>query len=264
MKKLIVMLAVLAFAVVSADAAPINYSNTRPLTIGNTVDGPEAILGGALPELQNLLNYLEPTAGFNAFSSQSSVGYWMLSNPGAVTVAAMKIEITANLGTQQLGIFSDTNGDTDALGRTLVDIFNGPATGITNGGQTNALLFFRPDGKLEITGGAGVNVGIFDGISQGGFGFYLQPTGDNGQTWYSLDQLNNGSAQMMAYFFNAPGGPARWTIGFEDVVRGSGDNDYQDLMFQIESIQAVPEPATMLLLGAGLLGLAAYGRKRLV
>jgi hypothetical protein len=54
---------------------------------------------------------------------------------------------------------------------------------------------------------------------------------------------------------------AGFIIGMEDRVRAESDFDYNDMVVRVTPI---PEPATMLLLGAGLIGLAAFGRKRIV
>lgn len=53
-------------------------------------------------------------------------------------------------------------------------------------------------------------------------------------------------------------------VGFEDLY-GGGDADYNDLVFTLTGGVApapVPEPTTALLLGAGLLSLAAVGRRK--
>ena len=56
---------------------------------------------------------------------------------------------------------------------------------------------------------------------------------------------------------------AQWIWGSE-LIGGSDDGEYQIFRTQIGDIPApVPEPATLLLLGSGLIGLAGFGRKKL-
>lgn len=88
------------------------------------------------------------------------------------------------------------------------------------------------------------------------FGFYFinQP----GDCFYSEASLNSdGLNHMVAYQI----GTDSYALAWED-LRGGGDMDFNDMVLTISGVSThAPEPATMLLFGTGLAGLAAF-RKR--
>lgn len=176
--------------------------------------------------------------------------------------AYLLLEIAGYKNTNAFGIygFSMDANDNVVLGDTL-QVFAGADNAITS-----TTMFFDVQNGLVSVGKNQDTGELINPIDLGGitFGFYLDVNA-TGQRYYSHSSLNaDGLDHMM--IFDTSDNEVGMLLGSDVVIAmedlpGLGDADYNDMVVGVSDVAPVPEPATMLMLGTGLLGLAGVRRK---
>jgi hypothetical protein len=155
------------------------------------------------------------------------------------------------------GVSGSINADLQAfpVGVELSFEYLGFEAGYTNSSFITANVTVMPTDLFKNRGA---------GASSAGDTVTTTTTGNPIVFTFDIDTDGNG---VIDYSFSNPSSnifmallsPSVALIGLED-IRGLGDKDYDDLMFTV-SANPVPEPATILLVGSGLVGLVRFRRR---
>jgi len=222
-------------------------------------------------DLQNFFDTQVAGETYDAINDQSTAALFEATGTGSVTSFVFSATGSFTYGNGDVfGIYSPISGMMiPVFDLTLIGT-NWPNTTINFGD----LDFDGQDDDVWITDALGdIDLpGLYHDFGPDAFGYYVTA---GGSTYYTEDNKNaDGEAWALTYQGHGgtllmPGGQAdvsfddnHWLTAFEVFSNPGTYKDFDDLIVVAESVDPVPEPATILLLGAGLVGLGYLGRKK--
>ncbi len=249
----------LGLVLVAAPAAVrADLMNTRPVPVGAPSVGAE----------KTLQSYLDKTASTIDVGTDQPPYALFTTTGGGPSTMTLLLEETVFDNTFGIYQFGDpgfripvllADGEPGKVGFYSEVTFD--ADGVTDRVRVDR---YNDKGQFQ-------NSATFDGFGSI-FGFYIQHTASALREFFSEDSGNGDEQPHFLGFAGNGDDTGLWYLAQEDSFDHAIDHDYNDYTVAADRIQpvtslppaAVPEPGSLFLLGAGLIGLAVAMRERAV
>ena len=215
-----VLLSLAALALVGATASVANaaFPLRSPQITVNAGDG----------HIQAYFNSVGES--INTATDQLDAQTWSTTISGNSTLTLM-LEIAGFAASNTIGVYNGNGGGSPPL----YQVFPGAATP-----GWHATAHFGTGGSLVVTlfDDNGIIQGqtFYSGVDKSNFGFYIQ----NGTgTYYSQDSRNAGQAHVLTFAGTGQNFGSWWQC-FEDLPNNQTDNDFNDAIVFVESVNPVP------------------------